>query len=422
MNNNINESDINKLINLSIETLTSSDFASVLYKMYGNEYYYSKNNGWYYFENHIWRKSSNASILKNKISNELSEKYIQLSNENKERLNDSSLTNEERNHIEKQNDKILSVIAKLCDDTFIESIIFDCKNIFYDKNVLNQMDENQFLMAFNNGVYDLKNGKFREGTRDDYISLCTGINKIDFSTEHPEWNELNKFISTIFPNEEQRNYFMTYLSTCLVGLNFEQKFRLWIGDGANGKSKLEELFTTTLGDYAIKFPVTLITTKRSASNQISPELVRAKGKRFAYFVEPAADDIVNSGIIKEFTGNDKIYARGLNQDSIEFVPQFKMALLCNDVPNFSQNDIGLWSRLEIVKFTSRFVENPNPENPNEFLRVNDLSEKMKSWKELFMAYLIDVHYTNYRQSNGESFVVPKEVKDFTQEMREKKCI
>jgi hypothetical protein len=196
----------------------------------------------------------------------------------------------------------------------------------------------------------------------------------------------------------------------------------FVHHNSNSKSKIVELFEKAFGDYCCKFPITLLTMKRAASNATTSELARAKGKRFASLQEPSEGEQINCGFMKELSGGDKIMARSLFKEPIEFVPQFKMALLCNDVPTFSQNDIGLWSRLEIVKFTSRFVENPNPENPNEFLRVNDLSEKMKSWKELFMAYLIDVHYTNYRQSNGESFVVPKEVKDFTQEMREKKGI
>ena len=36
--------------------------------------------------------------------------------------------------------------------------------------------------------------------------------------------------------------------------------------------------------------------------------------------------------MKELTGGDKIIARGLHKDSVEFKPQFKMVMTCNDKP------------------------------------------------------------------------------------------
>ena len=44
--------------------------------------------------------------------------------------------------------------------------------------------------------------------------------------------------------------------------------------------------------------------------------------------------------MKEFTGGDKVYARGLHKDPIEFKPQWKLALLCNDIPEVPPHDSG----------------------------------------------------------------------------------
>lgn len=410
--------DINKMINSSIKTPTTYDIASVLHRMYRYDYKYSQTGVWYYFDNNMWRQNNDGIMLRNKISTDLCEKYVQIIQDNyKEMLNNLQLTDEDKEDIKARNKEISSIITKLKTTSFKDNIVKECKELFYDIEFLNKLDENWYLVGFNNGVYDLKRGEFREGRPDDYLTLSTRIDKIDFNEEHEQWPELSKFIYTIFPTEEKRDYFMTFLSTCLQGLNAEEKFRVWTGNGSNGKSKLEELFTSGFGDYTIKFPITLLTGKRSASNQCTPELVKAKGKRIGYFVEPSEGERVNAGLMKEFTGGDKIYARGLNQDPIEFKPQFKLSLLCNDVPHFPPKDTGVWRRVEIVEFTSKFTENPNPENPNEFPIDNKISEKIQQWKELFMSYLIDVYYKRYRESEGKSLVVPQEVKKFTEEMK-----
>ncbi len=410
--------DINKMINASIKTPTTYDIAAVLHRMYRYDYKYSQTGVWYYFDNNLWRQNNDGIMLRNKISNDLCEKYVQIVYENnQEMLNNPELTDEDKEDIKARNKEILGIIMKLKTTSFKDNIVKECKELFYDIEFLNQLDENWYLIGFNNGVYDLKRGEFREGRPDDYITLSTRVDKIEFSEEHEQWPELSKFIYTIFPNEEKREYFMTFLATCLQGLNAEEKFRVWTGSGSNGKSKLEELFTAGFGDYTIKFPITLLTGKRAASNACSPELVKAKGKRIGYFVEPSEGERVNAGLMKEFTGGDKIYARGLNQDPIEFKPQFKLSLLCNDVPHFPPKDTGVWRRVEIVEFTSKFTDNPNPENPNEFPIDSKITEKIKDWKELFMAYLIDVYYKRYRETGGKSLVVPEEVKKFTEEMK-----
>ena len=72
------------------------------------------------------------------------------------------------------------------------------------------------------------------------------------------------------------------------------------------------------GDYCGKLSVTLITQKRAASNACTPEVLKNKGKRFVTLQEPDEYEEVNVGGMKEYTGGDKITARGLHKDPIEF--------------------------------------------------------------------------------------------------------
>ena len=48
--------------------------------------------------------------------------------------------------------------------------------------------------------------------------------------------------------------------------------------------------------------------------------------------EPSEDEKMNIGFMKELTGGDRIIARGLFQDPIEFKPQFHMILILLGYP------------------------------------------------------------------------------------------
>lgn len=167
-----------------------------------------------------------------------------------------------------------------------------------------------------------------------------------------------------------------------------------VSKNSNGKSALIDLFEKTFGEYCCKFPVTLLTQKRAVANAPTPEIARSKGRRFAVLQEPSEDEKMNVGLMKELTGGDKIMARHLMKEPIEFKPQFKMVLTCNHLPNVPSDDGGTWRRIRVVEFTSRFCENPSPENPNEFPIDKDLSKKFEDWKEHFMALLLE-YYKKY---------------------------
>ena len=410
-------SNLQNLIDSSVENNLDSDLGKVLAEMYKYQFVCrsSKKTGlWYEFVEHRWVRMETNIELFNKISEDMCEEYCRrLSLYNIDASN-PDLTEEERETAQKKAEKTLLVIKKLRTNNCKKNIIDECKGLLYDKNFQNNLDENRHLIGFENGVYDLKRGEFRDGKPDDYISMTTGIDYIPFDEDDDNWLDLKYFIDTIFPDEEIRDYFLTFLATCLEGVNREEKFRIWIGSGSNGKSKIEELFNESFGEYCMKFPITLLTGKRAQSNACSPEVIRSKGKRFCYFEEPNENEQVNAGRLKEYTGGDKIEGRGLYQDNIEFKPQFKLAVLTNNMLVVPPHDEGVWRRLETIEFKSKFKSNPDPQNKYEFEIDRSISEKIHIWKELFMSLLLNVYFKKYRES-GYNMVVPEEITKYTKE-------
>lgn len=178
------------------------------------------------------------------------------------------------------------------------------------------------------------------------------------------------------------------------GFELDGNHRYLMGDftvthNSNGKSKIFELLQKAIGEYYCILPVSLITQKRAASNAAQSELERTKGRRFAIMQEPGESEKLNIGLMKELTGGDRIMARGLFKEPIEFKPQFKMVLTCNELPEVPSDDGGTWRRIRVIEFKSKFVENPTL--PNEHPLDIELSDKFDRWAPVFMSMLLEHH-------------------------------
>ena len=393
-------------------TGTTYDVARVVYEMFKFQYVCVsiKFNTWYEFKNHRWVEMDSAIGLRKKISNDVLDEYLRIvSHYNECAIHE--IDDDKYQYLDKS--KALSdVTYKLRDFTFKEKVFKECYTFFYNKEFMTKLDANPYLIGFENGIYDLSKGTFRDGRPEDYVTLSTGNDYKEFNDDDDEVLAIYKFMNEILPLEPVRNYVWTLLSSFLVGKNKDQNFHLWTGIGGNGKSILVSLFERAFGGYCVKLPVTLITQKRGASNAANPELARTRGKRFASMQEPDEKEQINVGIMKELTGGDMIMARQLFKEPIEFRPQFKLVLCCNHLPSVPPDDIGTWRRIKVVEFISRFVKNPNPNNPYEFPRDNTLEDKIVDWKEAFMHILLN-YYKKYVEVG--SLNEPKEVTAATDE-------
>jgi phage/plasmid-associated DNA primase len=165
------------------------------------------------------------------------------------------------------------------------------------------------------------------------------------------------------------------------------------------------------GDYCCKFPVTLLTRQRAASNAATSEIARAKGRRLGVLQEPCENEHLNIGLMKELSGGDTIQCRELYKPPVEWRPQFKLFLQCNHLPTVPSDDGGTWRRIRVVEFGSKFVPKPDPEKPNEFPMDIDLKSKLDIWKEHFISMLVHIYVSRF----GQIIEDPESVTAFTRQ-------
>src|SRR5690606_649462 len=71
---------------------------------------------------------------------------------------------------------ILKLTAKLRKTAFKNSVMEQCKVLFLDKKFESLLDSNKNLVGFDNGVFDLVSGRFRDGMPDDCLTFSVGYN------------------------------------------------------------------------------------------------------------------------------------------------------------------------------------------------------------------------------------------------------
>ena len=318
------------------------------------------------------------------------------------------------NQATKDSSKMLAIANQLKDRAFKDAVMKECREIMYRENFIADMDSKPHLLGFENGIYDLEAGEFRDGSPEDMVSFSTRTSYVDYDPECEDVRAIRRFFEQVQPKARVREYLLRLFGSFINGSIREERFHFFTGVGCNGKSVTVDLFERAIGDYCCKLPVSLLTQKRAASNAASSEIARLKGRRFACLQEPGNDEVLNVGLMKEMTGGDRIMARALYQEPVEFRPFFKMAMVCNNLPEVRSDDGGTWRRIKCVKFGSRFVENPDPEKPEEFPLDTKLTDKLDRWAPHMMSLLI--HYYGVYRAEGNP--EPPEVSEGTKRYRQ----
>jgi P4 family phage/plasmid primase-like protien len=370
--------------------------SKLIYRMYGETFVCSnpERNEWYYFNGVRWVKENKSYNLRKRIIDDV---FNRVETYRKKLASDPNVSEDIiRNY--NAIARILGSGQKLA-----------CLELeFYNSNFEKLLDQNRDLLGFENGVYDLRTDEYRKGVPSDYISLSTGY---EFTTVQTTAG-IEELVYKILPDVETRDFTLKSIASCLDGHVRDENFYIWSGksnSGGNGKSTLTDFILKVLGDYAYVAPVTLVTRQRESANNANSALANVRNKRAVIMQEPEANEQIQAAVMKGLTGGDRVSTRELHSSQIEFKPHAKWFMCCNKIPSVSDVDGGTMRRLKIVEFVSRFVDNPNADNPNEYLIDRNLKSKMDVLRDAFMSLLLRY----YKRYKTEGLIPPETVAKVT---------
>ena len=210
------------------------------------------------------------------------------------------------------------------------------------------IDTDPLLLGVENGVIDLRTGRFRPAEREDYVTKRCGV-AFDPSATCPNWDA---FLQRIFLNNQIIiNYVQRACGYTLTGLTDEEvMFILW-ATGANGKSTLRETIFALMGDYAMGADASLlIAHKKQQGGGATPDVARLHGKRLVTINETQEGDHLSESRVKFITSHDTNHSPLPVRESLRLHADPQDLLTTNKKPIIKGTDPGIWRRVQMWPF------------------------------------------------------------------------
>lgn len=221
-----------------------------------------------------------------------------------------------------------------------------------------QLDRHPDLLNTQSGVVDLRTGKQTDHDPDLLLTKITGAAYVPGASS-ADWTTALEAVP-----EDLREWMQLRFGQSATGrVPDDDRMLVNAGGGANGKTTVISTVMRSLGDYAGLVPHKALLDDGGHST----ELMTLRGLRMAVMEETPEEGHLNMHRVKATIGSDKIKARLIRRDNVEFETTHTMWINTNHMPQVAATDDGTWRRLCAIPWPFRYTT--TPERPGD--RVGD---------------------------------------------------
>ena len=214
----------------------------------------------------------------------------------------------------------------------------------------------------------LKTGNDIVRVRSDYITHTFNMTSKERLVENT--HKFKEIVEQFCCNDAiSVRFFQKILGFFICGDNDAQKFTVLQGGGRNGKGVIIGIIKKLMNAYAMTLQNDAMVTRASGNKGgATTSAIACKGRRLVFQDEIQSGEELDSQFIKTVTGGGTVSARALYGNNVEFEMKCSACLLTNEDLKIANMDNALKDRFIKVNTNAYFCDNPNPENPNEFLK------------------------------------------------------
>ena len=337
----IDESIIYDLHTPEFTTGLLSDYFKLLY-----DTFIYVNSKLYIFNGIYWKLDANLIELYNFIDKHFYDKLLQYYFKQREFIIKKSVDARDDSQILEIFHKKISQVRQ---NKYRKTLAEDICNKLNNNNI--KFNTNPNLFAFNNVIYDLSLDAIVEPNMYEYISITCGYN-YDTTYDKNKIKEYDALLDTIFPNIDNKNYYLDCLSTGLSGNQVENLF-IATGGGGNGKGVINTQMLKTCGHYGYKLTSSILLNE--IKEGANPQIANLNNKRFALSTEPSHKKKMCSSTLKELTGDKNINSRMNYSNDCEITLCLSLFLECNALPKLDEVNDAIERRIRTIPFVSSFT-------------------------------------------------------------------
>ena len=361
---------------------------------YGTHRFCVDNQKWYIYNRGIWKIDKGDILAQGNMQRLLQLLHIYC----------SEVEDEDKDVVKNYK----AYISKSSSDTILRRALNASKNSLMIN--LTDFDANPYLLNCRNGVYDMKEQKFRFATPEDYMSLTV-------SCDYPTGINVRKcdrwfsFVDEIMEGDKEKAAFLQRaLGYSLLGINREECMFLAFGRTRSGKGTLFNTIAKVLGmgtdnGYGGSVNSSLVCESKFKDrdyNAPEPMLADTVGLRYITLSETKKGALLDVNAIKSLTGRDPRKTRQLHCPAFTFTPQFTMWLSTNFLPKVNDDTLFKSDRLWVIEFNKHFNEDDRDFSLKEIFENKDNQAVILKW-------LLD----GYRMYTEQGLNPPQSVREAT---------
>jgi putative DNA primase/helicase len=210
---------------------------------------------------------------------------------------------------------------------------------------VHQLDCDPYTLNVANGTLNLLTRELKAHDPGDRLTKVAGA-RFDPDATGPRWQQfLDDALGDPRLAESLQRLFG---GPGLMGKVIEHTMPVIYGPGGSGKGTFIGAIAGAFGDYAIAAEPDLVMKRNGAHPTGEMDLL---GLRLAFVSESDEHRQLAAATMKRLTGGDRVRARRMRQDFIEFDPSHLLVLITNHLPVMpSGDDPAVWRRVRVVPF------------------------------------------------------------------------